>query len=86
MDFKSLSAVARGEKTMTQCWNCAHSLDSHVKEEDHSGDLFRCHSIMTKDLLQCECRIYGQDNFQFGFEEKCLSIQMGMELRKSEKP
>ena len=33
------------------CIVCGHKLSSHVDE----GEYWRCHSIATPDLLQCEC-------------------------------
>jgi len=38
---------------MSTCIVCGHKLSGHIDE----GDQWRCHSIMTPDLNQCECRL-----------------------------
>ena len=35
------------------CCVCGHKLSSHVDEKDW----WRCHSILTPDMSQCECRL-----------------------------
>lgn len=37
----------------TLCGKCGHKMSVHVDE----GNGLRCHSILTEDLSQCECKV-----------------------------
>jgi len=64
------------------CCVCGHKLSSHVGE----GDFWRCHSLMTFDLYQCECclrkdRAEGDINYyntQSRIKEQMLELSDGI--------
>lgn len=41
------------DKSNARCIVCGHKLSLHIDE----GDQWRCHSILTPDMYQCECRL-----------------------------